>query len=92
MDWFRQQYPNSEATPLLIHPERSFDSHAAIPTNCRIIATQQLDCLRKSLSAFASGLAANDAFRDPARVTDLLHCHRLDTANFVSHFSVPGRH
>ena len=92
MDWFRQQYPNSEATPLLIHPEERFDSHAAIPTGCRVVTTKRLARLRESVSAFATGLVANDAFRDPARVTSLLNDHGLSAANFVRRFSVPGRH
>lgn len=92
MDWFRQQYPNSEAIPLLIHPEESFDPHAAIPIDCRVVTTKQLARLRESVSAFATGLVANDAFRDPARVTSLLNDHGLSAANFIRRFSVPGRH
>jgi len=91
MDWFRQQYPSSEATPLLVHPEEKFDSHAAIPTGCRVITTERLARLRTSVSAFATGLATNDAFRDPARVASLLNDHGLNAANFVRRFSVPGR-
>ena len=91
MDWFRQQYPSSKATPLLIHPEEKFDSHAAIPTGCRVVTTERLARLRESLSSFATGLVADDAFRDPTRVTSLLNNHGLSAANFVSRFSVPGR-
>lgn len=92
MDWFRQQYPNSKATPLLIHPEERFDSHAAIPPGCRVITTQLLFRLRESVSDFAAGLAANDAFRDPRRVTSLLNDHGLSAAHFIHCFSAPGRH
>lgn len=91
MDWFRQQYPNSKATPVLIHPEERFDSHASIPAGCRVVTTERLLRLRRSVWAFATGLVANDAFRDPTRVTSLLSDHGLSAANFVSRFSVPGR-
>lgn len=91
MDWFRQQYANSEATPLLIHPQERFDSHAAIPPGCRVITTKGLDRLRRSVRAFAQDLAAEDAFRDPTRVASLLECHRLSAARFICCFSVPGR-
>lgn len=91
MDWFRQQYPNSEATPLLIHPEERFDSHAAIPTGCRVVTTKRLPG-SESPCRLAMYLVANDAFRDPARVTSLLNDHGLSAANFVRRFSVPGRH
>lgn len=92
MDWFRQQYPNSEATPLLIHPEEKFDLHAAIPAGCRVVTKERLDQLRKSLEAFATGLVVNDAFRDPARVTELLNDHGLSAAHFLRRFSAEGRH
>lgn len=88
MDWFRQQYPNSEATPLLIHPEARFDSHAAIPSDCRVVTTERLARLRESVSAFATSLVASDAFRDPGRVTALLNDHGLSAGNFVRRFSV----
>lgn len=92
MDWFRQQYPNSRATPVLIHPKEKFDSHAAIPEGCRIITTEGLTLLRNSVQNFARGLAANDAFRDPARVTSLLNDNGLDAAHFMKRFSKPGKH
>lgn len=92
MDWFRQQYPSSEATPLLIHPEEKFDSRAAIPTGCRVVTTKRLAQRRESVKAFATGLAADDAFRDPARVTSLLNDRGLSAASFVRRFSVSGRH
>lgn len=92
MDWFRQQYPNSRATPVLIHPKEKFDSHAAIPEGCRIITTEGLTLLRNSVQNFATGLAANDAFRDPARVTSLLNDNGLDAAHFMKRFSKPGKH
>lgn len=91
MDWFRQQYPNSEATPLLVHPEPKFDAHAAIPTGCRVVTTKRLARLQEALSAFATGLAANHAFRDPARVASLLNDHGLSAEDFVSRFSSPAR-
>ena len=92
MDWFRQQYPSSKATPMLIHPKEKFDSHAAIPEGCRIITTEGLTLLRNSVQKFARGLAANDAFRDPARVTSLLNDNGLDAAHFMKRFSKPGKH
>lgn len=92
MDWFRQQYPSSKATPMLIHPKEKFDSHAAIPEGCRIITTEGLTLLRNSVLNFARGLAANDAFRDPARVTSLLNDNGLDAAHFMKRFSKPGKH
>lgn len=92
MDWFRQQYPNSQATPVLIHPEDKFDAHAAIPIGCRVVTTQRLAKLRKSVLAFATGLVVNDAFRDAARVTSLLNDHGLNVATLLARFSVPGRH
>ena len=92
MDWFRQQYPSSEATPVLIHPEEKFDSHAAIPIGCRIITTERLTRLRDSVRAFATGLATNDAFRDPDRVTNLLSNNGLSATYFMKRFSRSGRH
>jgi len=90
MDWFRQQYPSSKATPVLIHPEEKFDSHAAIPEGCRVITTKRLAQLRESLGALATGLAANEAFRDPVRVTSLLNDNGL--THFMERFSKPGKH
>ena len=92
MDWFRQQYPSSEATPVLIHPEEKFDPHAAIPIGCRIITTERLTQLRGSVRAFAIGVATKDAFRDPARVTSLLNDNGLSATHFMTRFSKPGKH
>ncbi|WP_250257748.1 helicase C-terminal domain-containing protein [Dermabacter sp. Marseille-Q3180] len=92
MDWFREQYPSSQSVPVLIHPEERFDSHAAIPSGCRVITTEQLARLKKALASFATGLASNDAFRDPARVASLLNDHGLTAAEFMRRFSVEGRY
>lgn len=92
MDWFREQYPNSTAEPVLIHPEERFDSRAAIPPGCRVITTERLARLKEALASFATGLASNDAFRDPARVTSLLNDHGLNAAAFIGRFSVEGRY
>ena len=92
MDWFRQRYPSSKATPMLIHPKEKFDSHAAIPEGCRIITTEGLTLLRHSVRNFARGLATNGAFRDPARVTSLLNDNGLSATHFMTRFSKPGKH
>lgn len=92
MDWFREQYPNGRAVPLLIHPEEKFDSHASIPQGCRVITMECLTRLKNAVSAFATGLVSNDAFRDPARVASLLNDYGLDPAAFTHRFSVNGRH
>ncbi|MDR0959826.1 MAG: hypothetical protein LBM23_05640 [Propionibacteriaceae bacterium] len=91
MDWFRKQYPDSKAVPLLIHPEEKFDSHAAIPPDCHVITTKRLEKLRQSVREFASGLVVEDAFRDPIRVTSLLNSHNLSSGNFLRSFSALGR-
>lgn len=91
MDWFRSQYPQATSTPLLIHPRAQFDRQAAAPTGCRVITTEKLTTLREALQAFAEGLAHEDAYRDPTRVSRLLAAHSLSAQEFLSRHSVAAR-
>lgn len=91
MDWFRSQYPQATGTPLLIHPRAQFDRQAAVPTGCRVITTEKLNTLREALQAFAKGLAHEDAYRDPTRVSRLLAAHSLSAQEFLSRYSVAAR-
>jgi hypothetical protein len=88
MDWFREQYAGSTGTPLMVHPQRRFDSTAAVPTGCRVITTDKLGRLRDALAALTTALADTDAFRDPARVSQLLHTHGLTAESFVMRHTV----
>lgn len=92
MDWFREQYPNSEGLPVMISPEPRFDSNAAVPPGCRVITTKKLALLREALKSFSAGLTSDDAFRDPSRVALLLSEHKLLAHDFLKRFSVPGRY
>lgn len=92
MDWFREQYPSSQGTPLLIHPWERFDPNAAIPRGCRVITTERLKRLKKEMSAFSEEVASNESFRDPNRVNSLLNYHGLDVDTFISRFTVNARY
>lgn len=97
MDWFHERYPNSQGVPLLVHPDARFNRQAAIPAGCRVMDTRHLDRLRKVLVELAKQLGADDAFRDPKRVTTALADGRLRVTGdvapncFLDRFTVPGR-
>ena len=92
MDWFAGRYPASKATPVLIHHNRKFDKHAAVPVGCRVIDGSSLDKLIDAVRGYASELAAGDAYRDPDRVGRALGTSRLLASQFVDGFSkVPLR-
>lgn len=91
MDWFRAEYPNMNATPVLVHPKSRFDKHAAVPTGCLVVTTDKLDGLRDAVRRYAAGLVDQDAFRDPRRVTALLAALGLTAAAFLDRHTVPAR-
>ncbi|MFT3860041.1 DEAD/DEAH box helicase [Micropruina sp.] len=97
MDWFRERYPNSTGTPVIVHPDARFAKAAAIPTGCRVIDTMHLHTLRQVLTAVAPQLATNDAYRDPKQVMSVLADGRLrvsaePSANtFLARFTAKGR-
>lgn len=91
MDWFRDQYPMTTGTPVLVHPWASFDSKAAIPQRCQVITTEKLTLLNDALDQLAAALAEKDAFRDPTRVSRLLAHHGLTAENFLKRYSVEAR-
>lgn len=77
MDWFANRYPNSSATPVLVHPDARFSKAAAIPPGCRVIDMKRLELLRKALTELATQLGTDDAYRDPTRVITALADTRL---------------
>jgi hypothetical protein len=91
MDWFRGQYPNSSGSPVLVHPWATFDSKAAIPTGCRVITTEKLFQLRNALDQIATAVAEGEAYRNPARVGQLLAYHGLTAQHFVERYTVKAR-
>ncbi|MBN9373898.1 MAG: hypothetical protein J0I40_00605, partial [Cellulomonas sp.] len=91
MDWFREQYPVTTGTPVLVHPWSTFDSKAAAPQRCRVITTEKLFSLRDALDRFATALAQDDAFRDPVRVSKLLAHHGLTARNLLERYTVEAR-
>lgn len=91
MDWFREQYPSSTGTPVLVHPWSTFSSDAAIPTGCRVLTTEKLTELRTALDQLATELSDGDAYRDPTRVGQLLAYHGLTAQHFVDRYTSRGR-
>lgn len=97
MDWFHDRYPNSTATPVLVHPDARFSPAAAIPQGCRVIDVQHLDLLRKTLEHLGKQLGTDDAYRDHKRVATALADARLRVAvntepnTFLARFAAPAR-
>jgi hypothetical protein len=91
MDWFRGQYPMATGTPVLVHQWSTFDSKAAIPQRCRVLAIEKLVVLNDALDQFATALSENDAYRDPARVSQLLAHHGLTAQHFLTRYTVAPR-
>jgi hypothetical protein len=71
MDWFRGE-PGHVRFPRPRAPANTSDPKAAIPTGCRVVTTERLARLREALERFTVGLADQDTFRNPARVSHLL--------------------
>lgn len=91
MDWFRENYPATVATPLMVHPQAGFDSRAGIPTGCRVVTTNKLSDLRAAVFRFSAELADTDCFRDPSRVRALLQVHGFTAVSFLSRYSDGAR-
>lgn len=88
MDWFRGQYPGSDGTPILVNPRSEFEAQAAIPVGCRVITTERLAKLQEALGRFTLALADQDAYRDPAKVSQLLVAHGLTPEEFIKRYTV----
>lgn len=91
MDWFRAAYPGMNATPVLVHPKSRFDKQAAVPTGCRVVTTEKLDGLRDTVRRYATGLADQDTFRDPQRLSALLATLGLTANVFLDRHTVAAR-
>jgi len=91
MDWFRGQYPNANGTPVLVHPWKTFDVKAAIPSGCRVITTEKLFQLRSAMEQVGTALSESDAYRNPTRVSQLLAYHGLTAQHFVERFTEKAR-
>lgn len=88
MDWFESMYGRSDnVTPVLIHPSQRFDYQAAVPPNCVVVTSRDVDGLRSNLQALAKGLADKDGFRDATRTGRLLASQGLTTANFLAKYT-----
>ena len=91
MDWFRSQYPGSQVTPLMIHPDPRFDVKAAIPAGCRVVSQSKLSELRTSLLRLSVGLADSNCFRDAGRVGALLSSLGFDSSTLLAKYSEEAR-
>lgn len=91
MDWFREQYPATSGTPVLVHKWARFDSKAAVPQRCTVVTIEKLTLLRDSLEQLATALEESDAYRDPTRVAKLLSHHRLTAREFLTRYTTAGK-
>lgn len=91
MDWFRANYGSkAHGTPVLIHPRAAFDRRAAIPTGCQVVTQEKLTSLRDNLRKAATGLSANDTFRDTASTGRLLSSLGLTPNKFLQRYTSNG--
>lgn len=97
MDWFKERFLGSRATPVLIHPDARFEKAAGIPEGCRVIDAEHLERLHQVLLTFATQLATDNAFRDPKRVATALSDAKFNVTaepsmnTFLDRFTTKGR-
>jgi hypothetical protein len=92
MNWFETNYDSTcNAVPIMVHPSDTFEYASSPHPKTRIINTTKLPEVREACRNLARVLAANDAFRTPATVAELLKAHALTADLFVPQFTVKFR-
>jgi hypothetical protein len=92
MNWFGENYDSTcQAVPIMVHPSHTFEYACSPPPDTRIIDAEKLPELREACRNLAKSLSANDAFRSPVSVAELLKAHGLTADLFVPRFTVKFR-
>lgn len=82
--WFGESYDNACAmTPIMIHPQTTFDHAAAPHADIRIVNVAGLDRLRNAVRAYAVSLATSGGYKDPKEVEKQLRHNRLSAGELI---------
>jgi hypothetical protein len=91
--WFETNYPDRQATPVLVHPTDKLKADAFPPTGTMVLDRDGLLKLRSAVTDFATALAQSSAEAwTPGDIVSLLRAHQLNAASSLMQFlSVPRR-
>ena len=90
MNWFKEQYPNGTATPVIIHPSNKLGSGATSYQGTRVITKDCLQRLCANLRDFAKSLNAQTNL-DEGRIANLLTKFNLLGSKIIEQHSVSAR-
>jgi DEAD/DEAH box helicase/Helicase C-terminal domain len=86
--WFEESYDSScEATPVLIHPSRKLHEKASAIAGSRVITFDKLKKLREAAGTFATAIAHDGVYADPAKVSERLAALRLNAPALADHWT-----
>jgi replicative superfamily II helicase len=92
MDWFKANYPTSNATAVIVHPTATLHAQATAPQGTRVITKDKLAALRLAVTALGTALSADTGFRNPATIASQLQALHLGGGGFLNYFGAVPRH
>lgn len=88
--WFKREYDDTcSFTPVMVHPQTSFENAASPDPAIRIIEDGGLTRLREAVRAYVAAIAASGEFTASKEVGRRLAHHRLTPDKIVGLCSVP---
>ena len=87
--WFEENYPSSNCTPVMIHPENTLGDGASSVKNMKVVTREKLEKLRKNIRDFAQQIASLNVAKDVEKVSSVLVQFGLNGHAFINAYSIP---
>lgn len=90
MSWFESKYGSDcPFTPVMVHPEFTFDRRAAPRSEMRIMDSESLERLRSALANYAAALGSHTQKPNVDSIAPLLSHFQFSAGTFVSVYTRP---
>jgi hypothetical protein len=92
MDWFSSKYDAScTATAVMVHKTTGVHKTATPRIGTRVVTFDRLAELTEAVRRYANTIAANDMFKDAAKVAEQLNAHGLNAKAIVARWTLVAR-
>jgi hypothetical protein len=86
-NWCEDAYPTAKVIPVIVHPSTVVQRDGTPPAGAKCITKAKMDSLKGKVRAFATAIAADEGYRDPAKVEAQLAHHGLAGNVFINNFT-----
>lgn len=84
MNWFKKEYGDAKATPVLMHPSVTFEWDASPPPDTIVIDKMGIEAFREAARQFFSSISTR--LDDLKHIQDALQQHHLTRGQILSKF------